>query len=273
MKLMSNHILPWLQAHYHWQLSLIAFASIAAINKIGKPLGMLVPTFRAAAARNQAAADVKMAKPAYAANQRTNRKWSMLYAVMNFGLVLPFCLTVEPQHWWKMLEDIFIILMFYDFFYYLTHRFLFHDNGFLGGPLLWVHAVHHRQHNPCRQDSSYLHPFETAIGLGLYGASILLLSGFMGPFHVVTVTITFVAFTQINLHNHDLWTNEQFPFKYLSTMSKMHHNHHATFVGGNFATISLFYDWLFGTLDHGTQRTRTKQQEVELSGRSDQYHA
>jgi sterol desaturase/sphingolipid hydroxylase (fatty acid hydroxylase superfamily) len=34
-------------------------------------------------------------------------------------------------------------------------------------------------------------------------------------------------------------------------MSDMHHVHHARFIGGNFATISLFYDWLFGTYDTG----------------------
>ena len=32
--------------------------------------------------------------------------------------------------WWKLLLDCFVILMVYDFFYYLVHRFLFHDGGF-----------------------------------------------------------------------------------------------------------------------------------------------
>jgi sterol desaturase/sphingolipid hydroxylase (fatty acid hydroxylase superfamily) len=31
----------------------------------------------------------------------------------------------------------------------------------------------------------------------------------------------------------------------------MHHNHHAKFTSGNFATISLLYDWMFGTVDNG----------------------
>ena len=44
---------------------------------------------------------------------------------------------------------------------------------------------------------------------------------------------------------------DRFPFKYLKYMSDMHHVHHARFVGGNFATISLFYDWLFRTYDTG----------------------
>jgi sterol desaturase/sphingolipid hydroxylase (fatty acid hydroxylase superfamily) len=31
----------------------------------------------------------------------------------------------------------------------------------------------------------------------------------------------------------------------------MHHNHHVRFGGGNFGTISLIYDRIFGTLDNG----------------------
>jgi sterol desaturase/sphingolipid hydroxylase (fatty acid hydroxylase superfamily) len=159
---------------------------------------------------------------------------------------MPFCLTLDAQSWSKMLLDIVVILMVYDFFYYFTHRFLFH-----GPALLWMHAVHHRQHNPCRWDSSYIHPLEVAIGLGLYVASTAMLSIFMGRFHVATIVITWVAFTEINLHNHNLWIANRFPFRYLNYVSAMHHNHHRRFTGGNFATISLLYDWMFGTLDHG----------------------
>ena len=94
-----------------------------------------------------------------------------------------------------------------------------------------------------------IHPLEVAIGLGLFVSSLFVLSRFMGEFHLVTVVISWVAFTGINLHNHRLWTEGRFPFRYLNYISKMHHNHHATFSGGNFATITLLYDWMFGTLD------------------------
>jgi sterol desaturase/sphingolipid hydroxylase (fatty acid hydroxylase superfamily) len=211
----------------------------------------LNPMFREAQQLNADTFKAKMAKPNYAANQKWNRKWSALFLVIIFGGILPFCLTLQAQPWWSMLLDMAVILMFYDFFYYLTHRFLFHDSGFFGGPLKWMHAVHHRQHNPCRWDSSYIHPLEVAIGLGLYVASIAVLSLVMGKFHVATVIITWFAFTEINLHNHDLWKEDRFPFRYLNTMSVMHHNHHAKFTGGNYATISLLYDWMFGTLDYG----------------------
>lgn len=266
---MDTSFFSELLGHYHWQLSLYAAIGIAALTFAGKHLALLVPTFRAEYARNQAARDTKMAKPNYAANQAWNRRWGPVFMGVIFVFILPFCLTAEPQAWWNVALDIVVILLFYDFFYYLVHRFLFHDGGFLGGPLMWVHAVHHRQHNPCRQDSSYIHPLEVAMGLGLYAGSIFVLSQLMGPFHVVTIVITWVAFSQINLHNHDLWESDRFPFRYLATMSRMHHNHHARFTGGNFATITLLYDWLFGTLDQGEGYGRKPSRSGGKSGQRD----
>lgn len=248
---MDTPFLAALLEHYRWDLSLLAFVGIIALGWLGKQLVLLIPAFREAHQLNVGSYKAKMENPRYAANQKWNRKWALLFLVTIFGLILPFCLTAEAQPWWAMLLDMFVILMFYDFFYYLTHRFLFHDSGFFGGPLKWMHAIHHRQHNPCRNDSSYIHPLEVAIGLGLYVASIAVLSLLMGKFHVATIIITWVAFQQINLHNHDLWKADRFPIKYLNTMAFMHHNHHAKFTGGNFATISLLYDWMFGTLDYG----------------------
>jgi sterol desaturase/sphingolipid hydroxylase (fatty acid hydroxylase superfamily) len=243
--------LATLQANYHWQLSLYTGVGIAVVTFIGKRLLMLVPTFKEAAQLNHDVFQEKMARPAYASNQRWNRKWAGLYLLVIYALILPFCLTLAAQPWWQMLLDLVVILFFYDFVYYVTHRFLFHDNGFLGGPLLWMHAIHHRQLNPCRGDSSYIHPLEVAIGLGLFVASIFVLSRFMGNFHVATVIVAWIAFSEINQHNHHLWKADHFPFKYLNYIAKMHHNHHATFSGGNFATITLLYDWMFGTLDEG----------------------
>ncbi len=251
---MNSSFLASLLGQYHLLWSLYAVLGIAAVTIVGKRILMLVPTFREAAALNEQVFKEKMAKPGYAANQKMNRKWGLVFWVATFGLILPFCLTLEPQPWWRVLLDIVVILMFYDFFYYLVHRFLFHDGGFLGGPLMSVHAVHHRQHNPCRMDSSYINPVEVAIGLGLYAGSIFVLTRFMGNFHVVTIVLTWIVYSQINLHNHDLWKVDRFPFRYLNTMAKMHHNHHAKFTGGNFATLSLLYDWMFGTLDYGKDK-------------------
>ena len=260
---MNSPFLAALLENYRWDLSLYAFVGIIALGWLGKQLVLLVPAFREAHELNVGTYKEKMEKPRYAENQKWNRKWGLVFMAVIFGLIMPFCLTLEAQPWWRYLVDIFVILMFYDFFYYLTHRFLFHDGGFLGGPLMWVHAVQHRQHNPCRMDSSYIHPLEVAMGLGLYVASIAVLSLLMGKFHVATIIVTWVAFSQINLHNHDLWKAGRFPFKYLNTMSVMHHNHHAKFTGGNVATISLLYDWMFGTLDYGDERKASPKRATE----------
>ena len=255
---MDSTFLASLMESYRWDLSLATLIGILALQFVGKYVVLLVPAFRAEHKLNVDTYKAKMEKPRYAENQQWNRKWGLVFLAVIFGLIMPFCLTLDAQAWWKYAVDIFVILMVYDFFYYLTHRFLFHDGGFLGGPLMWVHAVHHRQHHPCRMDSSYIHPLEVAMGLGLYVATIAALSLVMGKFHVATIIVTWVAFSQINLHNHDLWESDRFPFKYLNYASVMHHNHHAKFTGGNYATITLLFDWMFGTLDYGDEKIRAK---------------
>lgn len=255
---MNSAFLTSLWADYHIGLSLIVFVAIMVISIFGGRAVSFVPALREAGAMNAAAFSSKMEKPNYAANQAWNRKWGLIDQAVVFLVIMPFCLTIESQPWWRVLLDMFVILMVYDFVYYLSHRFLFHDSAFFGGPLKWMHAYHHRQHNPCRRDSSYIHPLEVAIGIGLFVGTIFVLSLFMGDFHVVTVIVTWIAFSEINQHNHNLWKADRFPFRYLNYASKMHHIHHARFTGGNYATISLLYDWMFGTLDDGDGYGRYK---------------
>jgi sterol desaturase/sphingolipid hydroxylase (fatty acid hydroxylase superfamily) len=247
---MHSPLLAWLFQNYHLGLSLLTFVGVMAASAICKQLVLLNAGFKEAYVLNKTTFEKKLEKPLYAANHKWNRKWALGYMAVIWLGIVPFCLTLALKPWWAMLLDIAVILMVYDFFYYLTHRFLFHKNGVLGGPLVWMHAVHHQQLNPCRMDSSYIHPLEVAIGLGLYVATIFGLSRFLGPFNVGTVIVTWVAFTQINLHNHDLW-EARFPSKYLAYAARMHHNHHGKFTGGNYATITVLYDWMFGTLDNG----------------------
>ena len=248
---MNAEFFSSLLEHYNWQLSLITLVAVLGLPFILGKLVQVVPAFKEAAKMNKETFDKKMQIPRYKANQKLNHVWGAVYMAVIFGLIMPFVLTADAQPIWSMLVDMVVILLVYDFFYYLAHRFLFHDAGFFKGPLIWVHAVHHQQHNPCRGDSSYIHPLEVAIGLGLYVATIFGLSRVMGEFHVATIIVTWIAFSEINLHNHDLWKADKFPFRYLKYMSDMHHHHHAKFTGGNYATISLLYDWMFGTIDHG----------------------
>jgi sterol desaturase/sphingolipid hydroxylase (fatty acid hydroxylase superfamily) len=233
-----------------WLLSFCVLVGAFATFFIGGKLLLLIPALRQTQQLNQEAARERKGRSYYAPIQKRSKFWGLLTQIAVFTLVIPFSVTLAPRPWWEVMLDIFIILMVYDFLYYLVHRFLFHD-GPLGAPLKWVHAVHHQMKNPCRLDSNYLNPIETCLGIALYASTIGILAMFMGAFHVVTIVVTFVAFSGINQHNHDLMEVDRFPFRYLKYMSDMHHVHHARFIGGNFATISLFYDWLFGTYDTG----------------------
>ena len=142
---------------YQWLLSLYVGIGIIAVSVVFTQLTMLVPAFKQSRQHNAATFRAKMERPAYAANQKWNRKWALPFLAVVFGLMLPFAVTLDAQPWWQMLLDGVVILMVYDFFYYLMHRYTFH------GPLTWMHSIHHRQHDPCRADSSYIPPLEVAL--------------------------------------------------------------------------------------------------------------
>jgi sterol desaturase/sphingolipid hydroxylase (fatty acid hydroxylase superfamily) len=254
---MNTSTLASINEHYHWLLSLYVIAGILVLSLLGRLVVVSIPTLRESGALNRETARNKMLQESYARNQRWNLRWAVVSPLVIFALILPFCLTLESQPWWKIPLDAVVILMFYDFVYYLVHRFLFH-----GRALAWCHALHHQQRNPCRQDSSYIHPLEVAIGMGLLAGSIFVLARLMGEFHVVTIAVTWIAFSGINVHNHALWKADRFPYRYLNYVSKMHHHHHARFSSGNFATISLLYDWLFGTYDTGDGYRNRRAPEV-----------
>jgi sterol desaturase/sphingolipid hydroxylase (fatty acid hydroxylase superfamily) len=112
-----------------------------------------------------------------------------------------------------------------------------------------VHALHHQARTPTYLDAHYVHPLETFVGLALYFGSIAVLAPLLGPYHVVTVILTFVIFTQINIINHTHVDLDYFPFKTLTWITRKHHVHHENMHMGNYATITLFYDKIFGTLD------------------------
>ncbi|HEY1076457.1 MAG TPA: sterol desaturase family protein [Fontimonas sp.] len=244
---------------YQWKLSLLIMVASLGLPPLLAPLLRLVPVFRATRELNQAAAAERMKRSFYMPIQNRSKLWGLTAYLVIFIGVLPFVVSAEAGPWWHVPRDVFVILMVYDFFYYLTHRFLFHDGGYGPGPLMWVHAIHHQNRNPCRMDSNHLHPLETAIGVGLYGGTVGLVGWLMGDFHYATIIVTTIAFSEINLHNHDLMdVEDRFPYRYLRYAATMHHVHHARFTAGNFATISLFYDWLFGTYDTGQGWKRPK---------------
>src|SRR5262245_29841644 len=114
---MDSQLLHSIAEHYQFKLSMITLAGILAMMFVGKGVSLLVPTINAAAKLNSATLAEKMEKPAYAANQAWNRKWGLIFQVFIFVVLMPFCVSLKAQPWWKFLTDTVVILMVYDFFY------------------------------------------------------------------------------------------------------------------------------------------------------------
>jgi sterol desaturase/sphingolipid hydroxylase (fatty acid hydroxylase superfamily) len=112
-----------------------------------------------------------------------------------------------------------------------------------------VHGVHHQARDPSWIDSHYVHPVEIAIGLWLFFGTVLGYSLVAGPAHVASIAVCFVTFHEINQLNHTHFNLPHFPFKTLNWIVAKHHVHHENMRKGNYATITLFYDFVFGTLD------------------------
>ncbi len=242
---MNTEWLHALWANYNLLAAVAALVGIIVISVVGKRLIFKVPALQQMRELNRAEDKKKWAKEKYPPVVRSTQNVGKYCNLAFYTLVLPFCVTLHAQPWWLVLLDIFVILMFYDFFYYLSHRFWFHGNGWMRQ----IHAVHHQARNPTYLDAHYVHPFETFVGLVLYMGSVALLAALMGPFHVATIIVTFVIFYQLNQINHTYVNLPYFPFKALSWITAKHHVHHETMHKGNYATITLFYDKVFGTLD------------------------
>lgn len=242
---MMSEWLSFLWEHYNILGALTALAGIVGITIIGKRLVFSIPDLGRMRQLNKEKDKPKWSLEKYPPVVRATQRVGMYCNATFFFLILPFCVTFAPQPLWEVLLDIFVILMFYDFFYYVSHRFWFHGQGWMRK----IHAVHHQARNPTYLDAHYVHPFETFVGLALYMGSIVVLAALLGPFHVATIIVTFLIFFQINQINHTYVDLPRFPWKTLNWIVAKHHVHHENMHKGNYATITLFYDKLFGTLD------------------------
>ena len=240
-----SELISTLASHYHWQAALIVVASIIILTKVGNYLAFKVPALQRMRDLNHEEDKKKKAKEKYPPVMKASRNVGALVNLAFFVLILPFCVTLSYDGiGWLLLNSV-LILMVYDFFYYLCHRFWFHGNGWMRK----IHAVHHQARNPTHIDAYYVHPLETFVGIILYLGTITLLAALLGPFNAATVIITYVIFTQLNIINHTFVDLPQFPFRTLSWITAKHHVHHENMHKGNYATITLIYDKLFGTLD------------------------
>lgn len=139
------------------------------------------------------------------------------------------------------------ILAVYDLGYYLLHRFVFHA----WEPGRRIHMVHHRVRTPYVNDSLYIHPVETVLGVGLLMASTLLVATVAGAMSAWSFGLAFLVYSVLNLFIHSAFDLPFFPFRALSSLSKNHDAHHRSMKGGFYASITPLWDHVFGTTKPG----------------------
>lgn len=229
---------------YDWAAGLVLLLTTIAITIGGRFLVLKHPALQPMKKLNADLDAPKRKKKRYRPILKANARVGLAMNLAFFLLAAPFVVDLTTRPLWRYVAEIVSILMVFDFVYYLTHRFLFH-----GAPLRKIHALHHEVRRPSQIDSLYVHPTETAIGLFLYMGSALLLPVLFGPFSAFSLAATTVLFTQINIINHIDFDLPQFPFKTLDYMTTKHRKHHESMDQGNFATLTMSYDYLFGTLE------------------------
>lgn len=231
--------------HYHWLGALLTLAGVIVLTRLGKFLAFRVPALAGMKAINRERDREKLAQAKYPPMVKASQRVGLYSNIVFFLVVLPFCVTLEAPHWWAVPLHIAVILMVYDFFYYLMHRFLFHGQG----KLRRVHTVHHQARRPTHIDAHYVHPLETFLGLNLFFVVVAGTAFALGALHPVTVMLAYVIYVQLNVINHTFVDLPYFPFKTLDYITSKHHRHHENMGMGNYSTITLLFDKLFGTYE------------------------
>jgi len=235
---------------YDWKAALAFIGLLIALTFLARFLVFQVPALERMRKLNREADRPKLARQRFKEAVKRNGRVGLWTNLVFYVAFLPFCITLDTPPLWQVLVQIVAVLMLFDFLYYLTHRFLFH-----GKALRRIHALHHRALKPTYIDALYVHPLETFIGLVLFLGSIPLVAiANGGPLNAPAVAIATLVFTQVNTINHTYVNLPHFPFKTLHWVTSIHAAHHVTMNRGNFATLTMLYDWLFGTLEEPVQR-------------------
>jgi sterol desaturase/sphingolipid hydroxylase (fatty acid hydroxylase superfamily) len=156
-------------------------------------------------------------------------------------VLYPWLIAEGAPSWGRLGLDVFLVLLLYDFLYYLMHRFLFHEWSVLRR----VHVVHHAVRHPHAIDSLYLHPVETFLGVVLLIACCLV----VGPVHPVSFCVAFAVYSFLNILVHSGLDLPCFPLRALSYLARKHDIHHTSMKGGNYASLTPVFDKLFGTAE------------------------
>lgn len=237
--------------NYDWLATLAFIGILVPVSVLGRYFAFKVPALSEMRDLNREADKRKLGRKRFREAVKKNNKVGLLTNLVFFIAIMPFCINLDPRPIWRHLVDFVAILMVFDCFYYFTHRFLFH-----GKVLRKVHALHHQARETTHIDALFVHPLETFIGLMLFLGTIPLL-GYLtgGPLNAISVALATVVFTQQNTINHTFVHLPYFPFKTINYITSVHAAHHVDMNQGNYATLTMLYDWIFGTYEQPVDRT------------------
>jgi len=236
---------------YDWLAALTFFIALVVLTVSGRFLVFKVPVLQRMRELNREADRAKLGVKRFRAAVKVNNNTGLITNVVFYVTILPLCVSLEARPLWRHVVDIVAVLMVFDFFYYLTHRFIFH-----GKLLRKEHSLHHQAHTPTYIDALYVHPLETFIGLSLFLGSIPLVAALTGaPLNAFSMAVATVIFTQANTINHTFVDLPYFPFKTLDHVTSIHAAHHVDMSRGNYATLTMMWDRLFGTLEEPVSRS------------------
>ena len=236
--------------NYDWIAALVFLLVLSLLTTVGRRLVFLLSPLQRMRELNHEVDRSKLSRKSFRDEIKVNSRAGLITNVIFYVTILPLSVSLASRPLWRHLFDIVVVLMVFDFFYYLTHRFVFH-----GRLLNKVHALHHQVREPTYVDALYVHPLETVIGLGLFLGSIPLVAALAGaPLSAFSMAIATLIFTQVNTINHTYVNLPYFPYKTLDYITSIHAAHHVDMKQGNFATLTMLYDWLFGTLEQPESR-------------------
>lgn len=129
-------------------------------------------------------------------------------------------------------------LLLYDFLYYFMHRGMHHPKL-----MKFVHGTHHYVRFPTALESIYVHPIE-----GIAGLSLLMISvAVIGPVSALSFAIIFFIHSTVNILVHSNLDLPNPALKLFNFWAQKHDIHHGKHLNKNYASITPFWDFLFGT--------------------------
>lgn len=154
------------------------------------------------------------------------------------GALYPYAFHDRPLPAWRIVYQIVAILLVYDFAYYWLHRAM-HTKKLMR----WVHGRHHEVHNPTAMESFYLTPAERLAGLAL----LLACTWLVGPVSIYSFAVVFFIHSTLNITVHSGLLSKRLVLWPVDHLTHKHYTHHAGSYDNNFASLTPFWDLLFGT--------------------------